>query len=1038
MDIQEYLNNNNIKQIYISKGLYDNKNSTLLNIKYEEYQDYKHINEPVLFWGVYNLIDYKKILNHIGDKFIFWGGKDADISNKNKKKLMNNIRNLNIKEHLCCNNNTYNILINIFRNVRNIFKKTLPIKLLENPHMSDTKYINNDFLNDESQYYKYFDFIKYKKMINIDGYGHKYGDDIDKDLCWHHYTNCNNNDIFCYLSNEYFSKAVNNNLINEHLIKINKKNEDFTNKKILYIGQMGTTGFGNVILNNIYILNLLGFQISMETPRYLQCNFNDMNNIQEAIQIQCINKFDGNESDIIFYHDSIADFPSVRKKYPNKIIIAFCVWETDKLPDKWKFNLDNYADVVIFPSSYNYLNYKLKSKCYFIESFINYDKNIMNKNNSVLNTNINLINFSKYKIKFYFIGQWNFRKDIIRLINLYKEIFVDNTEVCLFIKTFHGCPSDYNLNDFESNNPKIIIDTTLYTKNEINILHQIGDCFINCSHNEGTGLSVINSSVTSDLISMNIGGHTDYIYNYIKLKNNKLNNIDISCIPYDTKYLHDYYLDYSTDLKWYYYDENELKYILYNYYLNKNYYENFIKNNEIYLNSKNNSILTKFEFMFNNIFDKSKIMLIQQYYDCGNDLRQQEIDNCLQLNLNNPNIDLIILLNEKEYNFTEYKNNNKIHQEIIIDRLAFKHIFDYANYYTNNDFIITANNDIEIPNDINKIRQYNFKNIIYCNSRYDDGSYLNANDGLYQWSQDVWIFKSKININSNNFNFNFGVPHCDNALIYNLNNENLITFNVAADLTFLHHHKSNYRFESLGIKTESVPMVNKTFIDYHHLPCFVLKQSNINKVLEIKENFNLNSIQTNFFIKMIDTLNIDHSNYENAIKFLLYNENSQFELDFIKDTSNKIDSYLSNYSNIDDINKILKLFIKDFSFYRNLYINKYNNIKDIYLFLNKIQTLLFVSRCIGYESQIFSQFNITDNIYDINLSPFFNNINHAMENYKINDVTKYAYNPFYVNCFSQISKLYKHINKIDNLSNNKCNFDIIQNKMAEIIEKTIL
>ena len=520
MDIQEYLNNNNIKQIYISEGLYDNKNNFLLNIKYEEYKDYKHKNEPVLFWGVYHLIDYKQILNHIGDKFIFWGGKDADIRNKNRLKLISNIRN--VKEHLCINKYTYNNLINIFSNVRDISKKPFSIKQLENPDMSDTKYVNISYAKNSKKHFEYFDWEKYKNIHNLTGYGNKYGVDIDKNLCWHHCMNFRANDnVYMYLKNDYFKNCVNNKIIIEHIESKNNINSDFLNKKIFYFGQIGTTGYAKVINNNIYILKLLGFDISFEIARTINVNYDDMNNIKNAIQLDCINKFDGNSADFIFYHDSVADLNNFATKYPNKKIIVFIHWETDKLPENWKYNLDNHADIVIYASSYNYTNNTVKSKCNFIECFI--DSNIKSISTTM---NEKLTEFSKYKIKFYFIGQWNFRKDIIRLINIYKETFSNNYDVCLFIKTFHGCPSKYDLTEFENSNPRIIIDTSLYSESEMDTIYQIGDCFINCSHNEDPGLSVIMSSITTDLISMNIGGHTDYIYDYIKLENNTLEKID--------------------------------------------------------------------------------------------------------------------------------------------------------------------------------------------------------------------------------------------------------------------------------------------------------------------------------------------------------------------------------------------------------------------------------------------------------------------------------------------------------------------------------
>lgn len=107
--IQEFLDKNEIDQIYISIGIIDNKLTTLKNMKYN---DYSSLDKSTLFWGVYELNDYKKIYNHKGKKCIFWGGSDADISNAKKKNLMKNIKNTEL--HIANNAEVYANLITIY------------------------------------------------------------------------------------------------------------------------------------------------------------------------------------------------------------------------------------------------------------------------------------------------------------------------------------------------------------------------------------------------------------------------------------------------------------------------------------------------------------------------------------------------------------------------------------------------------------------------------------------------------------------------------------------------------------------------------------------------------------------------------------------------------------------------------------------------------------------------------------------------------------------------------------------------------------
>ena len=42
---------------------------------------------------MYNLKDFQKFNNHKGEKYIVWCNKDCNYNNKNRKKLINQIKN---------------------------------------------------------------------------------------------------------------------------------------------------------------------------------------------------------------------------------------------------------------------------------------------------------------------------------------------------------------------------------------------------------------------------------------------------------------------------------------------------------------------------------------------------------------------------------------------------------------------------------------------------------------------------------------------------------------------------------------------------------------------------------------------------------------------------------------------------------------------------------------------------------------------------------------------------------------------------------
>ena len=72
---EEYIEHNNIKQIYVSESLKHFKDKILKNYNLREYDN---INESSLFFGVYDKNDIKNINNHNGIKYIMFENNDVD------------------------------------------------------------------------------------------------------------------------------------------------------------------------------------------------------------------------------------------------------------------------------------------------------------------------------------------------------------------------------------------------------------------------------------------------------------------------------------------------------------------------------------------------------------------------------------------------------------------------------------------------------------------------------------------------------------------------------------------------------------------------------------------------------------------------------------------------------------------------------------------------------------------------------------------------------------------------------------------------
>ena len=89
------------------------------------------------------------------------------------------------------------------------------------------------------------------------------------------------------------------------------------------------------------------------------------------------------------------------------------------------------------------------------------------------------------------------------------------------------------------------------------------------------------------------------------------------------------------------------------------------------------------------------IVLITQYYESK--LARDDIERALALNLENPMISEVVLLNEIELNLEAFSNREKIKQFIIPQRLTFSIAFAFANkHFPNRTLILGKINIFEI------------------------------------------------------------------------------------------------------------------------------------------------------------------------------------------------------------------------------------------------------------------------------------------------------------------------------------------------------
>ena len=199
------------------------------------------------------------------------------------------------------------------------------------------------------------------------------------------------------------------------------------------------------------------------------------------------------------------------------------------------------------------------------------------------------------------------------------------------------------------------------------------------------------------------------------------------------------------------------------------------------------------------------MILITTYYIPSNNERMNEINLCLQKNVDNEYIKKIILLNNQIYDLNFINDPfQKINQVLICDlffekyKLKYSDAIKYINANCNDEICILVNSDIYFNETLSKINRFNISNKMFSLLRYDLKDDNNI-EIFTKWdiprndSQDSWIFVSPLNVDTNLIDFEFGTLGCDNIFANIVHNTGLIVTNPCLDIISTHVHSSEYR-----------------------------------------------------------------------------------------------------------------------------------------------------------------------------------------------------------------------------------------------------
>ena len=192
-----------------------------------------------------------------------------------------------------------------------------------------------------------------------------------------------------------------------------------------------------------------------------------------------------------------------------------------------------------------------------------------------------------------------------------------------------------------------------------------------------------------------------------------------------------------------------------------------------------------------------QLWFLTQYYKPNNLQRETEVKKCLELNLQIPLIDKIILLNEKKYQLPQ---SDKLEQIVHGKRLTYAATIKwFQENAPANTVCVFANSDIYLDESWNQIWSINLEDKFLSLLRYDvqkDGK-PSILFGPRADSQDTWVFLSD-SLKTREFNwkdldFPFGQAGCDNAINVEMLKKKFLVVNPALTLKTHHLHTSEVR-----------------------------------------------------------------------------------------------------------------------------------------------------------------------------------------------------------------------------------------------------
>lgn len=197
------------------------------------------------------------------------------------------------------------------------------------------------------------------------------------------------------------------------------------------------------------------------------------------------------------------------------------------------------------------------------------------------------------------------------------------------------------------------------------------------------------------------------------------------------------------------------------------------------------------------------ITLITQFFIGGTTARANELKSALKVNVSNPFINKIVLLNERIYSVEELGvRSEKIQQVVVGTRLDYKTVFDNVESLGLNGYIVLSNLDIFFDKSIENVKRSGISSekAMFCLLRYEYKPGKPVSEAqLFNHladSQDTWIWHTNFNLPTKDrkiMDFKLGIPGCDNTMTYVAQVLGYKVYNTPNVIKTYHNHTTNLR-----------------------------------------------------------------------------------------------------------------------------------------------------------------------------------------------------------------------------------------------------